>query len=92
MESGWKAWQQTDPYFVSEEGAEGYIQHPNGTVLSILSDNTVVLEEKSSELNDEQKWLRGTNDANDWFTFTNPKSGKVLTATFTDTLTIEGNP
>ena len=60
-----------------------------------MSDNTVVLEEKSSELNEEQKWFRGTNDVNDWFTFTNPKSGKVLTATGWDgvnTLTIEGNP
>ena len=49
---------------------------------SFLSDDTVVLQEKSSPISDEQKWLRGEKDANDWFTFTNPKSGKVLTAYF----------
>ena len=80
----------TDPYVVPDVGEEGYIQHPNGTVLTLLSDNTVVLEEKSSTSNN-QKWLRGELDVNEWFTFTNPKTGKLLTAT-TSTLTIEGNP
>ena len=85
----------TAPYVLPDEGKAGFIEHPNGTVLSILSDDTVVLQEKSSPTSDEQKWQRGEKDANDWFTFTNPKSGKVLTAYFsTDprSLTIEGNP
>ena len=88
------AYDNTAPYVLPDEGKEGFIEHPNGTVLSILSDDTVVLQEKSSPISDEQKWLRGEKDANDWFTFTNPKSGKVLTAYFsTDprSLTIEGN-
>lgn len=80
----------TNPYVIPNEGEEGYIQHPNGRVLGILSNNTVVLEEKNLT-SDNQKWLRGTLDVNEWFTFTNPKSGKLLTATLS-TLTIEGNP
>ena len=78
------------PYVLPDEGKEGFIEHPNGTVLSILSDDTVVLQAKSSPISDDQKWLRGALDANDWFTLTNPKSGKVLTAPSTSTLSIEG--
>lgn len=98
----YKEWvyDSTDPYVLPNEGAEGYVEHPNGTVLGILSShnnimlndtlNMVVLEEKSSAITDDQKWLRGTSDNNDWFTLTNPKSGKVLTATSSSALSIEG--
>ena len=82
--------ESTDPYVLPNEGTEGYVEHSDGMVLSILSDSTVVLKEKSSPISDDQKWLRGALDANDWFTLTNPKSGKVLTAPSTTTLSIEG--
>ena len=88
----YKKWlyDSTDPYVLPNEGATGYVEHPNGMVLGILSNTTVVLEEKSSAITDDQKWLRGTGDNNDWFTLTNPKSGKVLTATSSSALSIEG--
>ena len=84
--------ESTEPYVLPNEGTEGYIEHPDGMVLGILSNTTVVLEEKSSPISDEQKWLRGSMDANDWFTLTNPKSGKVLTAPSLTTLSVESKP
>ena len=83
--------ENTAPYKLPEAGKEGYIEHPDGKVFSVLSNETVVLEEKNSEKDDDQKWLRSRGDANDWFMLTNPKSGKVLTAEFSSKLTIEGN-
>ena len=82
----------TDAFSLPNEGVEGYIEDATGKVLGILSDKTVVLEERSSPVSDDQIWLKGAMDANEWFTFTNPKSGKVLTATSTSTLSIESKP
>ena len=70
---------------IPASGATGYIEDiATGNVLGrheAWNNGTIVLEAKTLPESDEQKWVRGKSDANDWFTFTHAVSGKVLAST-----------
>ena len=77
-------------FTIPKEGEKGYIQKiGTNTVLGIGIDDVVSLEVKSSPESEDQMWIRGAGDNNGWFTFTNEKSGKVLTQEFGNITTIE---
>ena len=61
-----------------------------GTVNEANSNVMVELQTKSSPLIDSQKWIAGVPDENGWFTLRSSSSGKVLTASSINTLTLEG--
>ena len=55
-----------------DEGTEGNIEdQTSGKVLGIQNDE-IVLEDKEVPLSDRQKWLRGTNDEDGWFSMKKP--------------------
>lgn len=66
--------------------------HLNLQILLFLDlvSNVINLSGKDDPISSQQIWLRSTNDENDWFTLTNPNSGKILTASSATDLTVTG--
>ena len=62
-------------------------------LMSVKSEGDIQVVELDSENKkdkDSQKWTKSDIDDNKYFTLTNPRSGKLLTAKEQDKLTLEG--
>ena len=78
-------WKYSDKVWnLPSEGEVGIIEdQASGKVLNILEEingTEVILDDKTEPISDGQKWVRGKANAEHWYTLTNVKSGKVLTA------------
>ena len=96
LNNGNSHWKYKSKMIVPNQLAEGFIEHKDsGLVLGIDKGQTdvevnVILEEKLIPTNKNQQWFRGMADSKGWFTLTDPISGKVLTLSNQDNMTISG--
>ena len=74
-------WKYEDiTWLLPSEGQEGAIEDSNsGKVLGFKKKN-VKLEKWNSSQNKKQRWLIGSKDKYDYFTITNPETGRILSA------------
>ena len=81
-------------WIIPQENSIGSIKDvSSGMVLSHLgdaSDESVILEEETDPLSENQKWIRSSFDENGFFTFKNPLSNKVLTSSSVASISVEG--
>ena len=76
---------------IEKEGGKIYIEKTlNDKVLATTTDWQLT-EEAFDKQNDRQKWKKGTEDEEGFFTLENVSSEKFLTATSKDGLVVEGN-
>ena len=76
---------------IEKEGGKIYIEKTlNDKVLATATDWQLT-EEAFDKQNDRQKWKKGTEDEEGFFTLENVSSEKFLTATSKDGLVVEGN-
>ena len=78
-------------YFQSTDCCEGYVEDGSGKVIGLHSGIEAQPQSKDQSIADQQKWVRSCDIGNDYFTLTNPISGKLLTAKDETSVTAEGN-
>jgi hypothetical protein len=78
-------------YFLSTDCCEGYVEDVSGKVMGHHSGIEAQPKSKDPSIADEQKWIRSCDVGNNYFTLTNPISGKLLTAKDETSVTAEGN-
>jgi len=72
-EFGDKIWE------IPSEGSEGYIKDISSGMVLTIEGSMIKLENEGVSL-DKQMWIKGASNSEDWFTLSNPSSGKFLTS------------
>ena len=76
---------------IEKEGGKIYIEKTLNDKVLATSTDWQLTEEAFDKQNDRQKWKKGTEDEEGFFTLENVSSEKFLTATSKDGLVVKGN-
>ena len=84
-------WQSNDSWtFSNLNGTFAHIKNTSNKTVLAETDNFVVDEGILNQNDSQQKWMKGVENSEGYFTLTNVYSQKVLTATSKDSLETKG--